>query len=44
MEVWKSVDVEVLSKHCQVCATHHEINTSSDEILDWRKGHRLHAR
>ena len=31
--------VEVLSKHCQVCATHHEMNTSSDEILDWWEGH-----
>ena len=29
---WKSgkvLDVEVLSKHCQACATHHEMNTSS---------------
>ena len=35
---WKSgkvLNVEVLSKHCQACATHHEMNTSSDEILDW---------
>ena len=39
---WKSgkvLDVEVLSKHCQACATHHEMNTSSDEILDWWEGH-----
>ena len=39
---WKSekvLDVEVLSKHCQVCATHHEMNTSSDEILDWLEDH-----
>ena len=34
---WKSgkvLDVEVLSKHYQTCATHHEMNTSSEEILD----------
>ena len=39
---WKSgkvVDVEVLSKHCQACATHYEMNTSSDDILDWWEGH-----
>ena len=39
---WKSekvLDVEVLSKHCQACATHHEMNTYSDEILDWWEGH-----
>ena len=39
---WKSekvLDVEVLSKHCQACAIHHEMNTSSDEILDWWEGH-----
>ena len=39
---WKSgkvLDVEVLSKQCQACATHHEMNTSSDEILDWWEGH-----
>ena len=39
---WKSgkvLNVEVLSKHCQACATHHEMNTSSDEILDWWEGH-----
>ena len=38
---WKSekvLDVEVLSKHCQACATHHEMNTSSDELLDWWEG------
>ena len=35
----KVLDVEVLSKHCQACAKHHEINTSSDEILDWWEGH-----
>ena len=33
------LDVEVLSKHCQACATHHEMNTSSDEFLDWSEGH-----
>ena len=39
---WKSekvLDVEVVSKHCQACTTHHEMNTSSDGILDWREGH-----
>ena len=39
---WKSekvLDVEVLSKHCQACTIHHEMNTSSDEILDWWEGH-----
>ena len=39
---WKSekvLDVEVLSKHCQACAIHNEMNTSSDEILDWWDGH-----
>ena len=39
---WKSekvLNVEVLSKHCQDCAIHHEMNTSSDEILDWWEGH-----
>ena len=39
---WKSekvLDVEVLSKHCHVCATHHEMNTSSDEILNWWEGY-----
>ena len=39
---WKSgkvQNVEVLSKHCQACATHHEMNTSSEEILDWWEGH-----
>ena len=39
---WKSgkvLDVEVLSKYCQACATHHEMNTSSEEILDWWEGH-----
>ena len=39
---WKSekvLDVEVLSKHCQACAIHHEMNTSSGEILDWWEGH-----
>ena len=42
MVSWKSekvLDVEVLSKHCQACAIHHEMNTSSDEILDWWEGH-----
>ena len=39
MEVWKVVDVEVLSKHCQACATHHGMDTSSDEFLDWWEGH-----
>ena len=33
------LDVEVLSEHCQACATHHEMNTSSDEILDRWEGH-----
>ena len=39
---WKSekvLDVEVLSKHCQASATYHEMNTFSDEILDWWEGH-----
>ena len=39
---WKSkkvLDVEVLSKHCQACAIHHEMNTSSNGILDWWEGH-----
>ena len=39
---WKSgkvLDVEELSKHCQACATYHEMNTSSDEIVDWWEGH-----
>ena len=38
---WKTgkvLDVEVLSKHCQACATHHGMDTSSGE-LDWWKGH-----
>ena len=39
MEVWKSAGWKVLSKHCQACATNHEMNTSSDEILDWWEGH-----
>ena len=33
------LDMEVLSKHFQSCATHHEMNTSSDEILDLWEGH-----
>ena len=38
---WKTgkVLVEVLSKHCQACATHHGMDTSSDEFLDWWEGH-----
>ena len=38
---WKTgkVLVEVLSKHCQTCATHHGMDTSSDEFLDWWEGH-----
>ena len=39
---WKSgkvLEVEVLSKDCQACDTHHEMNTSSYEILDWWEGH-----
>ena len=38
-ESGKVLDVELLSKHCQACATHHEMNTSFDEILDWWEGH-----
>ena len=40
---WKSgkvLDVEVLSKHCQACATRHGMDTSSDEFSDWWEGHR----
>ena len=39
---WKTgkvLDVEVLSKHCQGCATHHRMDTSSGEFLDWWEGH-----
>ena len=39
---WKTrkvLDVEVLRKHCQACATHHGMDTSSDEFLDWWEGH-----
>ena len=39
---WKTgkvLDVEVLSKHCQACATHHGMDTSSDEFLDRWEGH-----
>ena len=39
---WKSgkvQDVEVLSKHCQACTTHHRMDTFSDEFLDWCEGH-----
>ena len=39
---WKTgkvLDVEILSKHCQACATHHGMDTSSDEFLDWWEGH-----
>ena len=28
----KMLDVEVLSKHCQAGATHHVMDTSSDEF------------
>ena len=34
---WKTgqvLDVEVLNKHCQACATHHGLDTSYDEFLD----------
>ena len=44
---WKSekvLDVEVLSKDCQACAIHHEMNTSSDEFWIGWKVTRLHAR
>ena len=37
MASWKTgkvLDVEVLSKNCQACATHHGMDTSSDEFLD----------
>ena len=33
------LDVEVLSKHCQACATLNGMDTSSDEFLDWWAGH-----
>ena len=39
---WKSgkmLDVEVLSKHCQACATHHGIDSSPDEFMDWWEDH-----
>ena len=39
---WKSgkvLGVEVQSKHCQACATHHGMDTSSDEFLDWCENH-----
>ena len=39
MEDGKVLDVEVLSKHCQACATHHGMDTSSDDFLDWWVGH-----
>ena len=35
---WKTGKVEVLSKHCQACAIHHGMDTSSDEFLDWLEG------
>ena len=44
---WKSgkvLDVEVLSKHCQACATHHEMNTSSMKFWIGGKVTRLRAR
>ncbi len=44
---WKSgkvLDVEVLSKHCQACATHHEMNTSLNFFWIGGKVTRLHAR
>ena len=35
----KVLDVEVLRKHCQACATHHGMDTSSDGFLDWWGSH-----
>lgn len=35
----KVLDVEVLSKYCQVCASHSEMDESSEEFLDWWEGH-----
>ena len=54
MEVWKSagcgsteqalLNMEVLSKHCQACATHHEMNTSFMKFWIGGKVTRLHVR
>ena len=34
------LDVKVLSKHCQACATHLGMDTSSDEFLErWEGQH-----
>ena len=37
LKTGKFLDVEDLSKHCQACATHHGMDTASDEYLDWWK-------
>ena len=33
------MDVEVLSKHCLVCAAHRDMDESSDKFLDWWEKH-----
>ena len=33
------MDVEYLSKCCQVCAAHRDMDESSDEFLDWWEEH-----
>ena len=38
-KIGKVLDVEVLSKHCQTCATHHGMDTFSGEFLDRWEGH-----
>ena len=38
-KIGKVLAVEVLNKHCQTCAIHHGMDTSSDEFLDWWDGH-----
>ena len=40
----KVLDVEVLSKHCKACATHHEMNTSFMKFWIGGKVTRLHVR
>ena len=39
LETGKVLDVEVLSKYCQVCAAHRDMDKSSYEFLDWWEEH-----
>ena len=39
LDTRKVLDMEVLSKYCQVYAAHRDMDETSDEFLDWWEEH-----